>query len=123
MVTKTEKDKIKTYITKDGSSIRELIHPAKDGNVKQSLAEALVPAGTETLLHKHMKTEEIYHVTEGEGLMTLGDEVFTVKAGDSVYIPPEIPHRIKNTGQKPLRILCCCVPPYSHENTLMVIDE
>ncbi len=42
MVTKTEKDTIKPYITKDGSSIRELMHPEKHGNVKQSLAEAIV---------------------------------------------------------------------------------
>ncbi|MBN2178800.1 MAG: cupin domain-containing protein [Deltaproteobacteria bacterium] len=123
MVTKTEKDNIKPYITKDGSSIRELMHPEKNGNSGQSLAEALVPAGAETLLHKHMKTEEIYHIEEGRGLMTVGGEVFTVTAGDSVYIPPETPHRIKNMGNTILRLLCCCVPPYSHENTLLVIDE
>lgn len=123
MVTKTEKDRIKPYITKDGSSIRELMHPEKHGNVKQSLAEALVPAGADTLLHKHMKTEEIYHIAEGSGLMTLGDEVFTVRAGDSIYIPPETPHGIKNTGQKPLRILCCCAPAYSHNDTHLLIDE
>jgi mannose-6-phosphate isomerase-like protein (cupin superfamily) len=123
MVTKTEKGSIKPYTTKDGSLIRELMHPEKHGNSRQSLAEALVPAGAETLLHKHMKTEEIYHITMGRGEMTVGNEVFTVKTGDSVYIPPEMPHRIKNTGHRMLRILCCCAPPYSHENTLMVIDE
>jgi mannose-6-phosphate isomerase-like protein (cupin superfamily) len=123
MVIKTEKDRIKSYMTKDGSLIRELMHPDKHGNSRQSLAEALVPTGTETLLHKHMKTEEIYHIEEGRGLMTVKGEVFTVKAGDSVYITPETPHRIKNTGNRILRILCCCVPPYSHENTLLVIDE
>lgn len=123
MVTKTEKDIIKTYITKDGSSIRELMHPEKHGNSRQSLAEAVVPPGTETLLHQHIKTEEIYHIVEGTGSMTVGNEVFTVTAGDSIFIPPMIPHRIKNTGREPLRILCCCAPAYSHDDTLVVFDE
>jgi mannose-6-phosphate isomerase-like protein (cupin superfamily) len=123
MVTKTEKNRITPFITKDGASIRELMHPEKHGNSGQSLAEALVPAGGETLLHKHMKTEEIYHIEKGRGVMTVGEEIFAVKAGDSVYIPPETPHMIKNTGNTVLKILCCCVPPYSHENTLLAIDE
>jgi len=57
------------------------------------------PPGRETLLHRHRKTEEIYHIAEGRGVMTLGKEVFTVAVGDSVYIPPEMPHRIKNRGR------------------------
>ncbi len=45
MQLKTEYEKIEPYITKDGSIIRELMHPAVHGNSKQSLAEATVPAG------------------------------------------------------------------------------
>lgn len=58
------------YITKDGSEIRELMHPSFQGNKLQSLAEATVPVGTKTLLHKHAVTEELYHITRGSGLMT-----------------------------------------------------
>ncbi len=123
MIRKTEKDCIESYVTKDGSSIRELMHPKHHGNTGQSLAEALIPAGGETLLHAHRDTEEIYHITEGRGIMTLGEESFTVKAGDSIAIPSGTPHKIKNTEGTTLRILCCCVPPYSHENTFVVIDE
>jgi len=35
-------EEIEPYITKDGSIIRELIHPAVHGNSNQSLAEATV---------------------------------------------------------------------------------
>jgi 1,4-dihydroxy-2-naphthoyl-CoA synthase len=62
------------YLTKDGSEIRELMHPSVQGNKQQSLAEATVPVGGKSLLHKHMVTEELYHITRGRGLMTLGDE-------------------------------------------------
>jgi mannose-6-phosphate isomerase-like protein (cupin superfamily) len=108
---------IQAYVTKDGSEIRELMHPAVHGNLNLSLAEAIVRPGTETRLHRHHHTEEIYHVTAGTGLMTLGDQAFSVTAGDSVCIPPGSAHRIRNTGDCDLRILCCCAPAYSHEDT------
>ena len=41
---------INPFITKDGSVVRELMHPAIHGNHQQSLAEALVPAGSTTRL-------------------------------------------------------------------------
>jgi len=64
----------KPFVTKDGSEIRELMHPAVHGNRAQSLAEATVPPGCETLLHRHRVTEELYHVTAGAGVLTLGGE-------------------------------------------------
>ena len=69
MIVKTEYDKIKPYTTKDGSLIRELMHPAVHGNRNLSLAEAIVPVGFTTLLHKHLQSEEIYHVLEGNGIV------------------------------------------------------
>ena len=108
---------IPAYITKDGSTIRELMHPSQHGNRLQSLAEATVEPGTRTQLHRHAVTEELYHVSAGIGIMTLGDSCFKVGAGDTVLITPGTPHRIEATGTEPLRILCCCSPPYSHEDT------
>ena len=105
------------YVTKDGSEIRELLHPQHHAVRNQSLAEARVPPGTATLLHRHGVTEEIYHVTQGAGLMTLGDQIFPIAAGDSILIPPTVPHRVENTGTVPLHILCCCAPAYAHADT------
>jgi hypothetical protein len=56
---KTEYEKIQPFTTKDGSLVRELMHPKVHGNKKQSLAEAIVPAGAETLRHRHLVSEEI----------------------------------------------------------------
>ncbi|AKB75576.1 Mannose-6-phosphate isomerase [Methanosarcina lacustris Z-7289] len=109
--------KIKPSITKDGSIIRELMHPAVHGNSEQNLSEATVPVGGKTFLHKHRVTEEIYHITEGSGIMALGFEEFEVRKGDSIRIPPGTPHGIRNTGKEQLKILCCCAPAYSHEDT------
>jgi mannose-6-phosphate isomerase-like protein (cupin superfamily) len=108
---------IPAYITKDGSEIRELLHPDHHSVQNQSLAEAIIPSGTRTLLHRHRQTEEIYHVAAGNGRMTLGAEIFEVAPGDSILIQPGTAHCIEALGTETLRILCCCSPAYSHEDT------
>lgn len=107
-------------VTKDGSEIRELMHPAHHGNRNQSLAEATVLPGICTHLHCHHQTEELYHVTAGQGRMTLGPDHFDVTVGDTVLIPPGTPHCIEATGTIPLRILCCCSPAYTHDDTALL---
>jgi len=114
---KTTYSNIKPYITKDGSIIRELVHPDVHGNRYQSLAEAIVPVHGMTYLHKHGQSEEIYHITQGHGLLSLGDEQSEVTVGDTVYIPPDMPHQIENVGAIQLKILCCSCPAYSHDDT------
>jgi mannose-6-phosphate isomerase-like protein (cupin superfamily) len=108
---------IAPFVTKDGSEIRELMHPAVHGNRNQSFAEATVQPGTRTALHRHDISEEIYHITQGQGTMTLGDQSFPVSAGDTVCIAPGVSHRIEAGGSVVLRILCACSPPYSHRDT------
>ena len=114
---KTHYAEIPAYITKDGSEIRELLHPDHHGGRNQSLAEAIVQPGCRTVLHRHHRTEEIYHVTAGQGRMTLGNEQFDVGPGDSILIAPGTSHCIEAIGNAPLRILCCCSPAYAHDDT------
>jgi len=108
---------IAAYLTKDGSEIRELMHPAVHGNARQSLAEATIGQGRKTQLHRHVLSEEIYHVTAGAGVMTLGCRRFAIGVGDSVYIAPGVAHAVEATSLSPLRLLCCCSPAYSHDDT------
>lgn len=110
------------YVTLDGSEIRELMHPGVQGNRLQSLAEATIAPGASTRAHRHGRTEELYHVTAGTGVMTLGAERFAIHAGDTVCIPPGSIHCVENSGDAPLVILCACSPPYAHEDTELVHD-
>jgi mannose-6-phosphate isomerase-like protein (cupin superfamily) len=121
VVMKTSYNEIKPYTTKDGAIIRELMHPEIHGNSQQSLAEATVPAATSTVLHRHRRSEEIYHITAGKGRMTLGEKTFTVEVGDTVYIPLGTSHKLDNSGTEPLKLLCCCAPPYSHDDTELTV--
>ena len=114
---------VEPFITKDGSIIRELMHPAVHGNHSQSLAEAVVAPGTATLPHRHHRSEEIYHFTAGSGHMRLGEEEFPVAVGDSVCIPPGVPHALINPGPEELRLLCCSSPPYADDDTELLLDR
>ena len=118
--TKTQINSVSAYVTKDGSVIRELLHPSTSGVINQSLAEAVVQPGQTTVLHRHHLAEEIYHLTAGRGMMILDSESFEVNAGDSIVIRPGTPHCITNTGNEALHILCACSPAYSHEDTQLL---
>lgn len=116
---KTSINEIDAFRTLDGSDIRELLHPQHGSANNQSLAEARVPPGTTTLAHHHVRSEEIYHILEGTGLMMLGEETFPVAPGDSVLIAPGTVHCISNNSDRELRFLCCCSPAYSHQDTVI----
>jgi len=111
------RDAVIPYVTRDGSTIRELMHPALHGNRAQSVAEATVPAGASTRLHRHARSEEIYVFLRGRGRMVLGAEAFAVSAGDTVCIPPGTPHGLFNDGPEDLVLLCACTPAYAHADT------
>jgi mannose-6-phosphate isomerase-like protein (cupin superfamily) len=109
-----------SFITKDGSEIRELLGPRNSGLANQSLAEARLPAGQATTPHWHESTEEIYYIQTGQARMRVGDETRHVRAGDAIAIPPGQLHQIVNTGRQTLIFLCCCAPPYEHDDTVLV---
>ena len=111
--------RVEPFITLDGSEIREVAGPASANAVNQSLAEATVPVGGETLEHFHRETEEIYLFTHGAGRMRLGEKAREVNPGDAVVIAPGLRHKLWNTGAEPLRLLCCCAPAYSDADTVV----
>lgn len=99
------------------------MHPAHHPVRNQSLAEARVAPGGRTAPHVHRVSEELYHVTQGRGRMTLGKDIFEVGQGDTVLIPPGTPHCIENTGDGELAILCCCSPAYDHDDTILLARD
>jgi mannose-6-phosphate isomerase-like protein (cupin superfamily) len=87
---------------------------------RQSLAEATVPAGGETIAHLHHASEEIYYFISGYGRMRLGDHEREVRAGDCVVIVPGMPHKLWAAADGDLVLLCACVPPYRDDDTQLI---
>src|SRR4029453_5007727 len=103
------------FTTKDGSTIRSILDRSNAPVRNQSLAEARVPAGGATQCHYHKLAEEFYFILEGRGSMEIGGESREVGPGDAILIPPGAWHTI--AARENLRFLCCCSPPYAHEDT------
>jgi mannose-6-phosphate isomerase-like protein (cupin superfamily) len=118
-VEKANLDELEWFTTLDGSRIRELAGPAWTQARNQSLAEATVQPGGETIEHYHPLAEELYYFVAGAGRMRLGDDEAEVGAGDCVVISPGTPHKLWNPGEHPLVLLCCCAPAYSNDDTVM----
>jgi mannose-6-phosphate isomerase-like protein (cupin superfamily) len=119
----TNIDHVPAFTTKDGSEIRELLAHRNSCIRRQSLAEARLPADGATTPHHHPRTEEIYYILEGQGLMQVGDETRAIGPGDAIAIPPGATHQIRNAGSVVLKFLCCCVPAYEDEDTVLERGE
>ncbi|MCB1226629.1 MAG: cupin domain-containing protein [Verrucomicrobiales bacterium] len=106
------------FTTKDGSTIRSILDTANAPVQNQSLAEATLPPGTATQRHYHQRSEEFYFILEGTGTMEIDGETRPVSPGDAILIPPGTWHQLTaDPGATTLRLLCCCAPPYSHDDT------
>ncbi|MDI3468986.1 MAG: hypothetical protein OJF62_001049 [Pseudolabrys sp.] len=60
--------------------------------------------------HSHTVQEQVYHVLEGEGLMTVGDEERVVRKHDFIFLPPGVEHAIENTGTSDLIFIVVTSP-------------
>lgn len=53
-------------------------------------------------LHYHLKQDEIFFIIEGEYLFKVGDETYTLKQGDTIFLPRKVPHafaQLTDTGK------------------------
>jgi mannose-6-phosphate isomerase-like protein (cupin superfamily) len=112
-------NEVPSFITKDGSEIRELLAHRNSAIRKQSLAEARLAAGSSTQEHYHIQTEEIYYITHGSGRIRIDGETREVKPGDAIAILPGQKHKLWNTGKETLRLLCTCAPAYENDDTVI----
>ena len=103
------------FVTKDGSEIRSILDRTNAPVKQQSLAEATVHAGGGTQRHCHRMSEEFYFILAGRGRMDIDGETREVGPGDAILIPAGAWHTI--LAEERLRFLCCCAPPYGHEDT------
>lgn len=52
--------------------------------------------------HRH-RPAEVYHLVEGQGVVTLDGIEHAVRAGSSVFVPGDVEHGIRNSGDGRLR--------------------
>ena len=109
--------------TAHGSEIRPLIDRTTSAITQCSLAEEMLPPGCAVTPHYHRDIEEIYYLVSGGGLMTVGDEIQEVNAGDAVYVPRGHRHTLQNTGTEPIKLILVCGPAFFYEDQVFEGQE
>jgi len=80
------------------------------GSMNVGLTTQDMPPGSGIALHQHSTTEEILFVHEGTATIIVGDERISVKAGDTVFVPPGVSHGLENPGSQ-VRLVGVVSPP------------
>jgi mannose-6-phosphate isomerase-like protein (cupin superfamily) len=68
--------------------------------------------------HVHKVQEQVYHVLDGEGVLTLDDARRVMRRHDYVFVPPGVRHSFTNTGLVPLVFLVITTPVGDEEAPL-----
>ena len=88
----------------------KILLSAKETGGQFSLIEGIMPPGGDGGLHLHANEDESMHLLEGELEVTIGDKKFPLTSGESYFAPRNIPHRLRNLSQTPVRALLVTTP-------------
>jgi quercetin dioxygenase-like cupin family protein len=77
---------------------------------RYTLIDMHVPPGGGPPSHRH-DFEEMFSVLEGEIEVTFRGDTRIARAGETINVPANAPHRFRNTSGQAARLLCLCTPP------------
>lgn len=100
----------------DATRLREIFHPAKHQlKLNYSLAHGTLPIGQRSKRHV-LVSSEVYYFISGRGRFTIDDQVTSIEAGTTIYVPPGGIQFVENTGETDVEFLCLVDPAWRLEN-------
>ena len=84
-----------TYLLKDNTSLNNLV-----------VSSTTLHPGKSTRGHSHPGKEEVYMIMSGTGIMQLDDNEFDISGGEMSLIEDGVFHRVLNTGEEDLYMVC-----------------
>lgn len=79
-----------------------LVAPQQTERGVMTVGHTVVYPQCSTRGHAHADWEEVYIIVRGRGVITVGDNTFTVQADDALYVPPGPYHTARNPYAVPL---------------------
>lgn len=95
-------------VVKDSLDFRRVLFTG----VKSQLVVMSIPVHGEIGEEIHPKTEQTLFFQSGTGEALVGDDRFSVSAGDIVVVTPGTRHNFTNTGAEPLNIITVYAPAH-----------
>jgi mannose-6-phosphate isomerase-like protein (cupin superfamily) len=100
------------FVAGDDTQLREVLHPAKHPlKLGYSLAHGTLAPGRRSKWHV-LDSSEVYYFLAGQGRFMIDDEVTSVEAGTTVYVPPGGRQSLENTGSQNIEFLCLVDPAW-----------
>ncbi len=97
MISTTEESQVTHFLGVEYS----VLLPRERSECVEILLERF-PKGLAFPIHQHKECEQTYLVYEGEGEVTVGNEVKKITKGSVVYIPRLTDHCVRNVGDSEL---------------------
>ena len=99
-------------LVKPGIQSRQLVWPKNSPEGWTTITHVTMEPGSVSERHAHQRSEQIWIVQRGEGLLLLGNEqTEALRAGDIVRTPANEIHGVANSGKEPLVYLAVTTPP------------
>lgn len=111
---------MKVINKKDLKAIKNICGDIWEMGGTQNVSLAHVEITNKTKPHWHEKTDELYYILKGQGLMRVGKEEKQVEKGDLVIISRGEVHMIEKISEKSLEILAITSPKYNPEDEIEV---
>src|SRR3954464_9584389 len=88
-----------------GTRFTSLATPSR-GSTETAVWQVEIDADTPATPHS-LTREEVFVVLDGIASVRLGAEVSSARPGDAIVVPAGVAFELSNTGDGPLRLLCC----------------
>jgi mannose-6-phosphate isomerase-like protein (cupin superfamily) len=98
-----------------GGQVSYLLFATQFGSSELAVTWVRGEPGSQQGLHAHEKSEQVYIIVRGRGLMIVDDGEREVEAGTAVLIPARAEHAIRNIGTEPLEYVSVTTPPFDAE--------
>ena len=87
----------------DFGSVHWVVREGDPPGAETTIGLATFDAGKSNAEHTHPNCEEVVYILDGEVEHTLGSERTTLRAGDLIVVPRNVPHRLINTSAAAVR--------------------
>lgn len=109
-IVKTPQDYQAFRISPHDTNRLAIVFDPTSANMSLTYCVEIFDIGGKTPPNRHQMAVEMFFVLKGEGIARCDGRAITIRAGDSILVPPTGTHEIENTGSDRLYALCIMVP-------------
>ncbi|MFC0006521.1 cupin domain-containing protein [Micromonospora siamensis] len=88
-----------------GGELRVLLGPKTVGATSGFMGVAALAPGERIAEHYHPYSEEFLYVSRGAITVDLDDEPVPLGTGEALFVPRNVRHRLRNTGDEPAEVV------------------